>query len=419
MEWPNFKWSFKDGLIDEVWYECEHCGDHIYENQKRYFLNNGEWRPTAKPKKRMTRSYHLPSWYAPQGFSPWADIAETYLKAQGNRDKLRSFVNLEMGLPFEDKGARPALDKVIALRGNYASGTVPDGVLFLTAAVDVQRGSVDNPKNPPRLEMEICGHGIGWRTWSIMYKVFPGAINDPYSGAWADLRAYGMETELTFERKDGMKFPVKMMFVDSGDGTLSDVVYRFTGGLADCYPISGFRRLKQRKGEKGDERTDEVTTSNLKRFRVVKSGDILIVQVSTNHYKINLYNNLNVRRMDQHDRKYRGVQRPGFCDFPNGVEYGEDYFKMLTAEDRMKDDSFKSHGRRNEALDCRVYNLCASDFYLHLVTEKLRERYKADYTPEMLRYQIDIFYTLKYLAKRVGVDYERYTGITDRHRKAV
>jgi phage terminase large subunit GpA-like protein len=418
MTWPGFKWKLEDGLLKAVWYECEYCEKPIYEYQKRTFMPNGYWKPTAKPKKHLTRSYHIPSWYAPLGFSPWMDIVDTYLRAQGNANKLRSFVNLEMGLPFEDKGARPSLDKVILLRGDYQAGTVPDGVLFLTAAVDVQRGSLNDPNNPPRLEMEVCGHGIGWRTWSIVYKRFEGAIDDPYSGAWAKLRAYGMETELTFKRADGMKFPVKMMFVDSQDGVYSNTVYRFTSGLKDCYPISGFKRLKKRKTESEDEQTiDEVTTSNLKRFRVVKSGDVLIVQISTNHYKINLYNNLNVQRLDQHDRSFKGVQRPGFCDFP--AEYGEDYFKMLTAEDRMKDDSFKSHGRRNESLDCRVYNLCAADFFLQMWTDKLREQYKNDYKPEELRYRVDIFYTLEFFAKLAGVDYDRYAGTANRFRKAV
>jgi len=37
---------------------------------------------------------------------------------------------------------------------------------------------------------------------------------------------------------------------------------------------------------------------------------------------------------------------------------------MLTAEEKMSDGSFDSKGRRNEALDCRVYALCAADVFL-------------------------------------------------------
>jgi len=55
-------------------------------------------------------------------------------------------------------------------------------------------------------------------------------------------------------------------------------------------------------------------------------------------------------------------QKPGFCDFP--IEYNDVYFDMLTAEEKMSDGSFQSHGRRNEALDVRVYGLAAADIFL-------------------------------------------------------
>jgi phage terminase large subunit GpA-like protein len=70
---------------------------------------------------------------------------------------MRSYVNIYAGLPYKDTGSRPKLSTVIALKGNYVSGTVPEGVLFLTAAVDVQAGSQKDPDNPPRLEMEVLG----------------------------------------------------------------------------------------------------------------------------------------------------------------------------------------------------------------------------------------------------------------------
>jgi phage terminase large subunit GpA-like protein len=37
---------------------------------------------------------------------------------------------------------------------------------------------------------------------------------------------------------------------------------------------------------------------------------------------------------------------------------------MLIAEERRRDGSYHAGGRRNEALDCRVMNLCAADYWL-------------------------------------------------------
>ena len=55
-------------------------------------------------------------------------------------------------------------------------------------------------------------------------------------------------------------------------------------------------------------------------------------------------------------------QAPGFCDFP--LDYGDEYFAQLTAEELRSDGSFHKVRSRNEALDCRVMALCASDVYL-------------------------------------------------------
>ena len=46
---------------------------------------------------------------------------------------------------------------------------------------------------------------------------------------------------------------------------------------------------------------------------------------------------------------------------------------MLTAEEKRNDGSFYCPDKkRNEALDCRCYALCAADVYLDLLTDKYR-----------------------------------------------
>jgi phage terminase large subunit GpA-like protein len=54
------------------------------------------------------------------------------------------------------------------------------------------------------------------------------------------------------------------------------------------------------------------------------------------------------------------------------MEYGEKYFDMLTAEEKIGN-KYESYGRRNEALDCRVGALCAGDIFLDEQKIKYRD----------------------------------------------
>lgn len=399
LKFPRFKPDTKAGKLENVYYLCEYCQEAIFEHDKYFMLPAGHWEPTAVPEDKYTRTYHWASWLAPLGAITWMQIYQNYLnsKASGKAEDMKEFTNLMLGRPYKDKGSRPAKEKVLALQGFYKSRNIPDGVLFLTMAVDVQQGSKTDKANPPRLELEICGHGAGYRTWSILYKRIEGEVKTPLLGAWQELDEWALENKLTFYRKDGMAFSVKIIFVDSGDGTMLDPVYKFTSKWNGCYPISGFGALSQRK----DEKADEMTSSNLKRFRYVRNNDVNLIQISTNFYKTALYANLNnIARLGED----HAVQSPGFCDFP--VDYPEKYFDMLRAEDKLSNGSFDAAGRRNEALDCRVYNLCAADFYLGQLVENFRKKFKGKYQDEELKAFINYRFALKYLAKKVGVKYE-------------
>lgn len=398
MKFRRFKTDTAAGKLIQIYYECDFCNDAVFEHEKRLFQTAAMWEPTvSNPLDPHMHSYHLAAWNAPSGTLTWEQIYQRYQKAKddGRPEAMKSFVNLYLGLPYKQKHARPKLENVIELRGSYKSGTVPDKVLFLTAAVDVQRGSENDSNNPPRLEMEVKGHGAGYRTWSIIYKVFRGEVEVPLAGAWEQLNEYARETNLIYRRKDGFEFRPVLIFVDSGDGTMTDVIYRFTETWDSTYPISGFKKLVKRKKEAAD---DGMINKNLKRFRLVNFSGTFVYEINTNHYKHNLYGSLNI------PRKEFGPQSSGFCEFPS--DYKEKYFQMLTAEDKMVGGGFRDKGRRNEALDLDVYNRCAGDVYLSRMQERFREMYKKQYTPEELRAIINYKFVLKYLAQQAGVKYE-------------
>ena len=360
LEWGNDKTEYgikairEKGKLKGVYYQCRHCKEPIKNHHKTKMLRAGRWKPTAVSKSGAYRSYHISTLYSPAGMMSWRELQEIMDEAtlSGDPDDMRAFINLYLGLPYREVGERPKLDKVTRLRGDYRAGTVPFGVLFLTAGIDVQRGSETDETNPPRLEMEVCGHGAGFRTFSIMYRRFEGPVKDPSEGAWLELEEFARDSKMTFLRSDGMGFTPALMLIDSGDGALTDTVYNFCQGWGGTYPSKGFGVLGTRK----DEKQDPQGPSNFRRYRAAKIGADILYEMSTNYYKKHIYRNLHKERKDV------GPQGPGYCDFP--LDYDEQYFRMLTAEEQRRDGSFYSGGRRNEALDCRVMCVCAADVYL-------------------------------------------------------
>ena len=352
----GLKWEKKQGRIvrKSIVLVCENqnCSREIRETSKHKMLNGGEWRKHALPEYDFIASFNINGIYSP--FLTWYEMAISYEESQKGPLQKQAHENLKMGRTFKETGTRPKASKIIENQGKYKAGEVQDGVLYLVAAIDVQEGSETNENNEPRLEMEILGIGAGYRTWSIDYLVFKGDIKDHYSGAWEKLNEYAKETKLTYFRNDGIGFPISLIFIDSGSGKMSDIVYNFCEGWRNTFPIKGQSTIKKLKKEKGDE----ILQGNMKRYRASElTADVMIYLINTNYYKNKIYHDLKVVRQEG------DIQRPGFCDFPR--DYPEKYFDQITAEERRRDGSFHNPtGRRNEALDCRVYALCAADVFL-------------------------------------------------------
>ena len=376
----GLKADTKAGKIVDVYFQCPHCNDIFHNKDKTVFysdnprckkdprkkLEPARWEPTKKIDDPYSRSYSINSLYSPIGALTFRDVYEAKIKAQAEGGNgMRSYINVFLGLPYKDTGQRPKVEKVIELRGEYKSGEVPNDVIFLTAAVDVQRGSATDEKNPPRLEMEIMGSCPGKRSYSILYKVFEGPVDDPYSGAWEKLTQWEAEGGLHFTRTDGVPLRVVLMGIDSG--YLSDTVYRFSEQWRHTVPVKGFGLLRAdaKRREKGD------IPGGMKRYRAARIGSstIKILEVNTNYYKDHVYNRLKV------ERQYTGEQKPGFCGFPR--DYPDEYFLQLTGEEKRIDGSYHAIRARTEALDCRVYNEALSDFFLEMQVMAWRTWYQS------------------------------------------
>jgi phage terminase large subunit GpA-like protein len=355
------------GRVERAYYQCDHCHDAIFNHHKTQMLAQGYWHPTAKPDSPKIRSRRINGLYRPVGMSTWTDMLRKYLIALDDPDKMAGFNNLELGRAHRPVGSRPMPNKVYELRTGYHSGTIPDGVLFLTAGIDVQEGSKTDKANPPRLEMEILGHGDGFRTWSIEYRVFKGDVDDPAAGAWAELTKHVEDGGFIFQRDDGLEFGVRLTLVDSGNQAA--IVYQFCRGWEGVFPSKGRRWAARRKKNEDPNVDTAIQGSDYKRFSVTQmgGGEYLYI-VSTIFYKDRTYTNLKVPRQET------GEQRRGFCSFP--YDYPDKYFDMLISEDKLADGSYHSGGRRNEALDCRVLNLCAGDIFLGAEIKNLQAYYR-------------------------------------------
>ena len=376
----GLKWETKAGLLIDAYYVCEYCGDAFFNEEKDNFyslnpkckkhpekeLKLAHWeatRPTGDP---TYRSYQINSLYSPNGMYSFTSVAKDWIeKEEQGADGMRSFINIRMGLPYKEETTRPSLKKTLEHRGAYSRGKVPPGVLFLTMACDVQRGSANNINNPARIECEIMGTGLGYKTWSIDYKVFKGSLNDPYDGAWEEMYQWIKSINGTFYSESGIGYQIKMIGIDCGDAEdgRAEKVYRFCERWSPfAYPVKGFAQLKARKNEKADI----PGAASFKKYRAAKigTGGEYVLEISTVYYKDTLYGRLNIEASADNPHPN------GYCDFP--ADYSDEYFRQLTNSEKITGGGYKDI-KPCEALDCRVYNLCLSDAWLESQVKNIRD----------------------------------------------
>jgi phage terminase large subunit GpA-like protein len=418
LEFKRLRPEYIGDMLDFVWYECEHCSQRILNHHKTEMLIKGEWRPTAKAKKKNHRSYHISTLYSPVGMMSWTAVYQKYLEALDDPDQLPSFTNLYLGLPFEEKGTRPDINKVISLRGNYPEGNVPHGVVYLTMAADVQRGAVKYQKMSPeelgeeiarmdskgrnlwkqklpRIELEVYGVGRAYRSWSVDYQVFYGhTTQGPYEGAFEALYLWAEKNGLSYSRSDGKTFAPQIVLIDASDGETQNSVFEFCERFGpNTYPCVNYDWLKKKK----DPGVDEESQRNFDRYRLAKKGrgGPEYVQISTNYYKKTLYSRLKIQRNPEFEQ-----QPPAFCEFPR--DRADYYFAMLTGEEMRPNGSFHNGGRPVEALDNRVYNLCGADVWIESQVRQIQDKArKAGYSDQDVEKHDKKFFLIQ-LEKRIN-----------------
>ncbi len=321
-------------------YQCDSCNKFIENWQKTSMFKKAYWLPTkpenADPKRC---GFHINALYAPVGWMSWGEIAEQFLKSKDDPVKLKTFINTVLGETFKEKSERPDWNRLWERRENYAIGKVPKGAVFLTCGVDVQKD---------RLEAEVIGWGREKVSWSIDFRVFMGDTSQ--DAVWKELEKL-LHEFFPMAENDKIRLPIKLMGVDSGYNT--QMVYSWVRKFSATKVVA--MKGRDNLGVIISKPTPvDVTTSG----KTMKRG-LKVWSVGVNLVKSELYGYLRQPSASEGAEDF-----PGFCHFP---EYGEEFFKQLTAEQMVsrfvkgyKITEWQKIRERNEALDCRIYGRAAA-----------------------------------------------------------
>lgn len=347
LNFSNLRWDKE--LVDgkevhkpeTVAYMCEHCGSLIPEHKKTWMLESGEWVP-HKPEIKRRKGYHLNSLYSPLGWYTWEKVVQDFIETENRPALLKTFVNTVLAETWHEKGDVPDWEAIYRRRSNYKFGTCPKGVLFLTAGADIQRD---------RIEIEIVGWGRDFKSWSIDYHVIAGETGgqEPWKELWAFLNNK-WEVEGT-----NVKIPLSMMAVDSSDQT--QMVYTQVRETNDDR-VMAVKGMDNQIVQVGQPRYMDIDFNGKKIYRGVRMWPVGVSVIKTELYG---FFRLKPPLED-------GAATPvGYCEFP---QYEQEYFKQITAEQRVRrtingrtNMRWEKKYERNEGLDCRVYARAAAFVY--------------------------------------------------------
>jgi phage terminase large subunit GpA-like protein len=345
LKWKRLQFpKDEEPTVANVVYPCEHCGAALTEFDKKWMLENGEWR-AEKPDVTKRVGFWINELWSP--FVKWCEMATAFLEAVSHRENpqlLKTFINLALAETWEDEGLKIDGSELMQRREDYPPPALPHGVTVLTCGVDVQ---------PDRLELEVVGWGKGEETWSVDRKIFsgdtskldasPGPDGTKLPSPWEDLDHFLETTK--YMHAMGVRLGIRKTFVDSGYNT--QVVYQFTKQMQD----KGYGVFAS-KGKDGFGRPPIG-----KPTKQGKGGKVYLYLLGVDGMKETLYARLRIQEV--------GAGYMHFSKEKNDAEY----FTQLTAE-RLEKKYIRGMptrqwvlpaGKRNEALDCRI--MATAAFY--------------------------------------------------------
>jgi len=323
LKWSGIRWENDDPKTTH--YVCEN-GCIIEEHDKAWMVDKGEW--IADKPFNGHAGFHIWAGYSLFANAAWPKLVEEFLSVKGNPLELKTFVNLVLGEPWEERGEEVDMHGLQerAAREGW-KGEAPEGVLVVTCGVDTQGD---------RLEIERVGWGVNDESWSLDHEVIYGDPSSPE--IWNDLDEYLLTPT---ETVDGRSLQVAATAIDSG-GHSTDAVYNFVRDKTR-------RRVWAIKGQAGEGKPvwPKLASKNNK-------GRIALFNIGVDSAKDSVYGRLRIAEPG-----------PGYCHFP--ADRDGAYFEQLTSETvvtkYVKGFPVRSWvpkpSTRQEALDCRVYAFAA------------------------------------------------------------
>lgn len=323
-----------------AWVECPHCHAAIAEEQKATMnaralpIAPGQWIEDGEVRGEPAATSVYSLWVSGlcSPFKTFGDRAEDYLTAEqsGDPQRMQTVCNASFGELFAPGGGEvPEWREVMALRMPYARGTVPEGVVFLTAGIDVQKN---------RLVYSVRGWGMRATSWLIDEGELWGETDR--LEVWADL------DDLLGSEYGRIK--IKIAFIDSGfrPGKVDTVpehrVYEFCRAhQVFCFPTKG---------------SDLLSTPFIKRrIEVTAAGTgakygLELVRLSTDFWKLWV-----------HERIRWPKDSPGAWHLHEQVDEG--YAKQIVSEARTKSPAGRpvwvQRSRENHFFDAECLNAAA------------------------------------------------------------
>ncbi|CCJ45196.1 TPA: phage terminase large subunit family protein [Escherichia coli] len=356
-------------LASEAAYiQCPSCSGRILPEQKRELNGRGVWLRDGEsinadgsrygdPRRSRIASFWMEGPAA--AYQTLSQLVYKLLTAEqeyettGSEETLKTVINTDWGLPYLPRASMDQRkSELLEQRAEpVPSRSVPDGVNFLVATVDVQAG------RHRRFVVQVTGYGSRGERWIIdRYNITQSLRGDSdgesqridpasYPEDWDVLLTDVFHKSWPLASDPSQQMRLMAMAVDSGgeDG-VTDNAYKFWR----CCRRDGLgKRIYLFKGDsirraKLISRTFPDNTGRTGR-RAQAAGDVPLWLLQTDALKDRVNNAL-----------WRDSPGPGYVHFPDWL--GSWFYDELTYEERSSDGKWSKPGRgANEAFDLMVY----------------------------------------------------------------
>lgn len=340
--WQQVRWEKDEsGKHDPstARYVCEECASWWDDAARWRAVGKGRWiaqNPDVKNKRSV--SFHVWECYCPG--SKLSAMVQAFLDAKDNPASLEVFVNTTLGETWKERGDAPEWELLYERRERYEFQRCPEGVLFLSAGIDVQDG---------RIEVAVYGWGEGKESWLIDYIILEGKTSEPE--IWDKLtQALGHE----YPHESGISLGITQTAIDTGFNTqhcyawvrrqIAGKVMAIKGRDAGAAPL-------------GKPSPVDVTI----RGKTISNG-VLLWPVAVSLLKHSTYSLLRLAKPTEPGQPFP----QGYCHFSESQD--AEFFKQLTAEEVRTTRNRLGFDRqewiktrpRNEALDTRIYATAAA-----------------------------------------------------------